>query len=74
MIQLSCHGAAKQVTGSCYLIETDHARVLVDCGLFQGDRELAEETHRSLVSMPRRSLSCFSHTPTSTIAAVFPCW
>lgn len=43
MIQLSCHGAAKQVTGSCHLIETDHARVLVDCGLFQGGRELAEE-------------------------------
>ena len=43
MTQLSCHGAAKQVTGSCYLIETDHARVLVDCGLFQGGRELAEE-------------------------------
>ncbi|MHB1669831.1 MAG: MBL fold metallo-hydrolase [Thiomonas sp.] len=43
MIRLSCHGAAKQVTGSCHLIETDQARVLVDCGLFQGGRELAEE-------------------------------
>ncbi|MHB9051565.1 MAG: MBL fold metallo-hydrolase, partial [Thiomonas delicata] len=43
MIRLSSHGAAKQVTGSCHLIETDRARVLVDCGLFQGGRELAEE-------------------------------
>ena len=43
MIRLSCHGAAKQVTGSCHLIETDSARVLIDCGLFQGGRELAEE-------------------------------
>ena len=43
MIRLSSHGAAKQVTGSCHLIETDRARVLVDCGMFQGGRELAEE-------------------------------
>ena len=43
MIRLSCHGAAKQVTGSCHLIETGSARVLVDCGMFQGGRELAEE-------------------------------
>ena len=43
MIRLSSHGAAKQVTGSCHLIETDRARVLVDCGMFQGGRELSEE-------------------------------
>ncbi|MDE2121392.1 MAG: MBL fold metallo-hydrolase [Betaproteobacteria bacterium] len=43
MIRLSCFGAAKQVTGSCHLVETEHARVLVDCGMFQGGRELAEE-------------------------------
>jgi metallo-beta-lactamase family protein len=29
-------GAAREVTGSCYLVETDKTRVLVDCGLFQG--------------------------------------
>lgn len=28
-------GAARNVTGSCYLLETSDARVLVDCGLFQ---------------------------------------
>ena len=43
MIRFSSHGAAKQVTGSCHLIETSHARVLVDCGLFQGGREIEEE-------------------------------
>ena len=29
-------GAAGQVTGSCFLVETKRARVLVDCGMFQG--------------------------------------
>lgn len=33
-------GAAKTVTGSKFLVETPQARVLVDCGLFQGQKEL----------------------------------
>ena len=32
-------GATGEVTGSCFLIETGHHRVLVDCGLIQGSRE-----------------------------------
>ncbi len=28
-------GAAKNVTGSRYLLETNHSRILVDCGLYQ---------------------------------------
>ncbi|MCA3554715.1 MBL fold metallo-hydrolase [Aestuariivirga sp.] len=38
MIRLKFHGAARTVTGSCYLIETERARVLVDCGMFQGSK------------------------------------
>ncbi len=33
-------GAARTVTGSKFLVETDRARVLVDCGLFQGTKPL----------------------------------
>ncbi|KGI77561.1 MBL fold metallo-hydrolase [Oleiagrimonas soli] len=43
MIRLSSHGAAKQVTGSCHLIESERARVLIDCGMFQGSRELEDD-------------------------------
>jgi len=42
MSSLSFWGAAGTVTGSKYLIEADRASVLVDCGLFQGMRELRE--------------------------------
>lgn len=43
MIRLTFHGAAKQTTGSCYLLECDQLRILVDCGLYQGRREINEE-------------------------------
>ena len=31
--------AGGQVTGSCYVVETGTARILIDCGLFQGGRK-----------------------------------
>ena len=40
MAQLTFHGAARTVTGSKYLLEADGARVLVDCGMFQGLKKL----------------------------------
>ena len=42
MATLSFWGGVGTVTGSKYLVETDHARVLVDCGMFQGLKELRE--------------------------------
>jgi metallo-beta-lactamase family protein len=38
-IRLSFLGAAQNVTGSQYLVETDNTKLLVDCGLYQ-EREL----------------------------------
>jgi len=37
---LTFQGAARTVTGSRYLVESDDRRVLVDCGMFQGLKEL----------------------------------
>jgi metallo-beta-lactamase family protein len=37
-MQLTFCGAAQQVTGSCFLFESDSSRFLVDCGMFQGGR------------------------------------
>jgi metallo-beta-lactamase family protein len=37
---LTVHGAARTVTGSCFELAAGGARLLVDCGLFQGTRTL----------------------------------
>ena len=42
-MKISFHGADQGVTGSCHLLECAGKRVLVDCGMYQGGRELAEE-------------------------------
>ncbi len=40
MIKITCFGAAGSVTGSDSLIENSAGlKVVVDCGLFQGDKE-----------------------------------
>jgi metallo-beta-lactamase family protein len=39
-VTLQFCGAARTVTGSCYLLETLRSRILVDCGLFQGPKTL----------------------------------
>jgi metallo-beta-lactamase family protein len=42
-MKISFHGADKDVTGSCHLIECADKKILIDCGLFQGGRDLSEE-------------------------------
>ena len=39
-MQVTCHGAAGVVTGSCHLVETESSRFLIDCGMFQGSKTL----------------------------------
>jgi metallo-beta-lactamase family protein len=39
MAKLTFYGATEGVTGSAYLLEVNGARILLECGLFQGSRE-----------------------------------
>ncbi len=51
-MRLTFHGAAETVTGSRFLIETDRARVLVDCGLFQGLKRLRRQNWEPFAVRP----------------------
>lgn len=53
MATLSFWGGVGTVTGSKYLVETGHSRVLVDCGLFQGLKELRERNWQEPPFDPR---------------------
>jgi metallo-beta-lactamase family protein len=53
-ISLSFHGAAGTVTGSCFLLETGQARVLIDCGMFQGSKTLKQLNYEPFPFDPPR--------------------
>lgn len=49
---ITFHGATDTVTGSRHLLETAGKRVLVDCGLFQGPREIRQRNWRRFPEPP----------------------
>jgi metallo-beta-lactamase family protein len=51
MMRIQFLGAARQVTGSCYLVEVDGLRILVDCGLFQ-EREYVSRNWKPFPVFP----------------------
>lgn len=52
MASLTFHGAAETVTGSKYLLESGRTKVLFDCGLFQGLKELRSRNWEKLPFNP----------------------
>lgn len=45
-------GAAHTVTGSCYLLETGDHKILIDCGMFQGARNLRDLNYADFRFVP----------------------
>ncbi|MEX2353651.1 MAG: MBL fold metallo-hydrolase [Gammaproteobacteria bacterium] len=39
-MKISFHGASQGVTGSCHLLECGNKKILIDCGMYQGEGEL----------------------------------
>lgn len=53
-MRIHFHGAARTVTGSQYLLEAGGARILIECGLFQGRRAEMYERNRNFRFDPAR--------------------
>lgn len=47
-MEITFHGAAGEVTGSCVRIRTQHGAFLVDCGIFQGGADAARKNLSAL--------------------------
>ncbi len=55
-MQVTILGAAREVTGSCYLVESERLSFIVDCGMFQGGREAEAKNRRFPVGFNPESL------------------
>ncbi len=53
-LNLTFHGAARTVTGSCYVLDTGHHRLMVDCGMFQGSKTESALNYRAFPFVPER--------------------
>ena len=54
-MKIHFHGAAGDVTGAAFQVTTERASVLVDCGLYQGNRRTAAQ-NRKIPMLARRHL------------------
>ncbi len=52
-LSIAFHGAAGMVTGSKHLLEVNGRRVLLDCGMFQGEGARSDELNRAFGFDPR---------------------
>ena len=52
-MNVTFYGAVREVTGSMHLLTTEHDRILLDCGLFQGRRKETREKNMVIPFDPR---------------------
>lgn len=53
-MRLHFYGGTKVVSGNSYLLETESKNILVDCGMFQGSRELEEKNYEPFPFNPAK--------------------
>ena len=51
-MKISFHGGAREVTGACHLLEAGGAKILIDCGMFQGSRECEDKNFEAFAFSP----------------------
>jgi metallo-beta-lactamase family protein len=56
-MKLTFNGAAGMVTGSCYLLEAAGERILIDCGMFQGSKEITRLNYEPFPFDPK-TITC----------------
>ncbi|BAF60014.1 MAG: MBL fold metallo-hydrolase [Pelotomaculum sp.] len=52
-MRLQFLGAAGTVTGSCFLLDAGNTRLMIDCGMFQGPKEVRERNYGRFLVPPR---------------------
>jgi len=52
-MEISFHGATREVTGSCYLVESRRQRLVIDCGMFQGSAFADAKNFRDFAFDPK---------------------
>jgi len=57
-MKISFHGAAREVTGSCHLLEVKDSsgqvkKILIDCGMFQGEKFSEEKNQQPFTFEPK---------------------
>ncbi|MCP4624992.1 MAG: MBL fold metallo-hydrolase [bacterium] len=52
-MHITFYGAVREVTGSMHLLTTEHDRVLLDCGMFQGRRRESAEKNKVMPFDPK---------------------
>lgn len=66
-MKLSFYGAAGEVAGSCYLLETEQVKILIDCGMFQGTDFSDDRNHAKFPFFSRIILQNCCPYPTPLI-------
>lgn len=75
-MQIIPHGAAQEVTGSCHELRIAGKRILLDCGLFQGRRQLSAEKNATFAFDPSADIDAMilSHAHMDHVGRVPVLW